>query len=583
LTRPDGGTDAATRAPDALPRGLAPLAILALVLVVCAPVLGDPAGLALGHPRTDTWNHVWGYDHVARALASGASPLDAALLSWPQGGTLYFIDTFGALLLSPVTLLGGAGLAYNLSIALNLTFAGLAMHALARDLTRDDGAALFAALAYASTPHVLAQAYNGITETLAIGWLPLLWLSLRRVAQGPTLRRGAVAGLVAGCAAAANAYYGLFALGLGAMWLVWLGRAAPRRLWAARGALAVAAACGLVVVTPFALAFRASLDADDAVVAREGAFTWASLTGHNQTDALGFLRPGDHYSPDLRARFDDSLIVVVYAGWTLLLVAGLGVRRDPHRARGWFVAALAAAVLALGPLLYAGGRYVRLGEDWVPLPFLALYDLVPGLSRVSHPFRFAVLVGLCLSMAGALAIASLRAPVRRWAGPALGILVAIEALLASPAVFPLPVSRLAVPAFYAELPPGGVIDLPLTLQVLPRARFVHFQLLHGQGVPWGLNDPVPPVLAANRLTRFLLLQERAGFDALGPELPAFELEIGRRALRDAGYRSLVVHPALYPGARVRVVREVLDATLGPPRVERTRDGDALVYDLEGGA
>lgn len=564
-------TPATGRAP--LARPLAIYVVLALLL--CAPALPHPTFLALGDPATDTWNHLWGYQHVARAVAEGRSLLAAPGLRYPEGGTLWFIDTFGALLLAPVTLLAGPVLAMNLYVALNLVFAGLMAHLLARDVSRDDGAATLAGAAFLTTPHLLAQVYNGISETLAVGWLPLLLLCLRRLGRAPTVRQGVAAGLVAGCAAMANAYYGIFAVGLGVCWLGGLAWAAPRRAWACRGPLLAGGVAGLLAVLPFAAGLRASLGAQDAVVTREGDFTWASLVGHNQTDLLALVHPGDWYSPDLLVRFDDALIVVVYVGWTLLVLGALALGRDPHRARPWALGAAVAMVLALGPLLYLNGQYVRLGEAWVPLPFLALYDLVPGLGRVSHPFRLAVLVGMAASVLASLAVVGRP----RVAYLLAGVVVA-EAALFSPARMPMPVSDARVPAWAGTLPRGAVLDLPMSTPVLPRARYSWLALAHGNPIPWGLNDPLPDVLLGNRMVRWLVALERTSVDFAGPDLPVVDLEVARRALVLDGYRTVVLHPSLYPDNRARPAVTMLTALLGPPReAPDPVEGRVLVYDL----
>lgn len=499
------------------------------------------------------------------------------------------MDTFGATLLAPATWLGGAALAMNLYVVGNLVFAAWAAGRLARAVVRgpdggagSDAAATFAALAFAATPQLLAQVHNGITETVAVGWLPLYALALVRLGEAPTLRRGALAGLAGAACAWANAYWGVFAAGIGVVWVAALALRTPRRARRAVPALFAGLAAGAVAVAPAALAFRASLDAGDAVVARDPGFVWASLVGHNMSDLLDFFRPGDRQSAALVA-LDDDLRVVVYLGWASLVAAALGLRRDPARARPWAAGALAAFVLALGPFLYAGGQYVRLGEAWVPLPFLALFDLVPGLSRVSHAFRFVLLAGLFLSVLGAVGVAAARRP-WRW-GLGLGAAVLAEALFASPAPFPAPVSNTDIPAAYADLvaapgePVAAVLDLPVTAQVLARSRATWFQALHGRAVPWGLNDPLPPALVANPLAGFLVRLERSPVDTLDPAIPALDLEVGRRALADAGYRWILVHREMYPPARVGPTVEVLRLVCGEPE----EIGGIVRFRVDGGA
>ena len=80
---------------------------LLLVLGLTWPVCISPFELLVGHPGNDTWNHVWGYWWVGQALQSGQWPFIADGLAFPDGGTLYFIDTVQAILSWPFNLFLG--------------------------------------------------------------------------------------------------------------------------------------------------------------------------------------------------------------------------------------------------------------------------------------------------------------------------------------------------------------------------------------------------------------------------------------------------------------------------------------------
>ena len=207
-----------TRLATARPHLLAGAMYLALALVLVFPVLGAPTRLALGHPGNDVWNHVWGYAWIADELARGELPIHTDALGWPRGGSLWFIDIFNAVLTLPVQWVAGPVAAYNASYLLNFWLCGFGAWLLARGVLRDEGAprswaggvplrnatsgpawppdpaALLAGVAYMTTPHFLAQAYNGISETLAAGWLPLAVLAMRGAVRAPSARRGALAG-----------------------------------------------------------------------------------------------------------------------------------------------------------------------------------------------------------------------------------------------------------------------------------------------------------------------------------------------------------------------------------------------------
>lgn len=560
---------------------LAALLYLGVGLLLAAPALRDPTRWALGHPETDTYNHLWGYWHVAGQLVEGRSPFEVPGLAWPRGGQLYFIDLFGALATLPANLLLGPVFAYNLWIVLNVALAGLGAFLLARRLDHPVPAALFAGLAYATTPHLLGQLYDGISETATIGWLPLAVLTALAWRDDPRPRTGALAGLALGAATLASFYYGLFAgLFVGA---ILLARAVERpRLWlrplAWRSALAFLGALALLA-GPALLVFRATLTAPDALVTREEGFVALTLTGHNMVDLLSFFRPGRVYSPDLRALFDEALIVVVYAGWTLLLAAGAALIRARRRPaelaalRPWLAGALLSFALALGPYLYVAGSYASLpGDRPLPLPFLALMSALPVFSRISHAFRFAVPLALCLSI---LAAGWVRTRRRPWlAASGLGALWVLELALLSPAVLPLPVSDTAreppngafVHKTSPPRPPDATscaqLDLPISLQVLARSRYAWQQAWHGYRIPYGLNDPTPAALADNRLGQALLNLERSSIDTLPPELPTLDLVIGLRALEREGLCAILVHSSSYPPSLRDKVIGLLDIVVG---------------------
>ncbi|HNC96616.1 MAG TPA: hypothetical protein PKW90_10860, partial [Myxococcota bacterium] len=437
--------------------------------------------------------------------------------------------------------------------------------------------ALGAGVVFQLQPHLWGQAYNGISETLAVGPMALVLGELILLQREPNPRTALWVGVFLGLCTWMNPYYGLLsagmALGLGLWSLI---RLRGRRLRQIGVLWGMAAAVAAVVVLPFALLFRQSLEAANAMVGRDPEFVYASLVGHNMVDLLAFFHPGRWYSPDLKALFDDDMVVVVYLGAALLALAAFGAREG----KGWVLGAVTAWVLALGPFLYLNGRYVKLGEDsFLPLPFLALYDLVPALARISHPYRFVILCVLCLVVLAARALRRVPEGWRAGVAPAATILIAIEFLVASPAPYPLPTMDTRadeVSLILAErTEEGAVLDLPASLAMLDRSRYDLAQLHHGRPIPYGLNDPTPALFQKNPLLMRLLILERSPVRSLDPALPLLELELGRRLLKAQGLAFVVVHTSLYPPGKAEAVVDLLALLCGPGETFP----DAVLYTL----
>jgi len=467
-----------------------------------------------------------------------------------------------------------------------LALSGFAAWLLARRVTGDAAASYVAMFVYGATPHLLGQAYNGISETVCAGWIPLTLWCLLRFLDRSTWRRAATLGVVAGICVVTSWYYGLFAA-LGSVVIVtWHAARQPYvAVWRkAVPRMIVAAGMVLVFVGPMLLAFATSLSASDALVSRDPGFVEASLLQHNITDVLAFFRPSKTPSPDLFTLFGEELVIVIYLGWLSIALSALALwaTRRGRELAPWVWLGAVFFVFSLGPYLNVGGQYVQPWGRKVPLPFLALFEAVPVFDRISHPFRFVMGVVLMLALLSAHGLRhGLRhrtAGLRTAAALGLGLLMLAETVVASPARLPVPFSDGSVPDAYQAMAldpaPGAVLDLPLTVPNLERAVYVWYQSVHERPVPWGLNDPMPAALLSNRLVSTLIRLEATRATTLPPRLPALDLVIGARALARQQYRYIVVHERFYPAFKLRQVTAVLDGLFGAP-VRHEPDGLAV--------
>lgn len=560
-----------------------------LAVIATWPFAVDPAGGLLGHPGNDVWNHVWGYWWVAREIGEGQLPLQTDLMRFPEASRLFFIDSFGAVVTLPIQWVFGPVVAYNAACFASFWTAGFGAWLLARHVLaglagegeRTDRAAWIAAAAYALAPHLLAQAYNGISETLNAAGLPLCTWAALRLYERPGWGRAAGLAGVAGVSMLANWYFGLFAaMGAGlclAALAIW--RRHRVRWRALPGPLAAAGAGALAIFGPVLVGFSSTLEGEGAMVSRDREFVWKQLISHNVTDVVTFFHPGKFYSPDLKAQHGEDLIIVTYLGWALIGLAAAGLRRLPR----WRDAALWVAwiafftVMTLGPYLYVGGDHLLVGGRRVPLPFLAFFDALPMFERISHPFRFVMGSTLGLSVLAAVAVRALPG----W-GQALAITgVCAEFLLLSPAPWPLPRSQAEIPAIYdqvaADPAPGGVLDLPALVPNLERAAYLYYQTRHARPSPYALNEPMPEVLSRSHLVRALLVAEGSRMDRLPPTLGELDLVVAGRSLARLGFRYVVVHGGLYPQDKLGAALALLRISLGP---ETAQEGDRYLWRLE---
>jgi hypothetical protein len=250
--------------------------------------------------------------------------------------------------------------------------------------------------------------------------------------------------------------------------------------------------------------------------------------------AFGFA--GEHGSAGVVGMRSEVTIGIVT--WLLALIGALRARRD--RSIAWVLTAAVSLILALGPTLRVTGTWLT----GVPLPYRALYELLPPWRASRDPTRLLPMAVLAL---GVLAAHGTRACMRALSGrvPPLAVagiacgLVAFESLTAWRGS--MPVERL-VPSLYRQM--AGARSPMLDLN--PDQRALLAQTVHGRPITAG-GVSVPRAAGAGRMLpveRHFRRAER--FLAMPPSLLSARLDEDRRALSCLGFGHVVLAGA---GAR----------------------------------
>ncbi|MBN1437909.1 MAG: hypothetical protein JW929_00740 [Anaerolineales bacterium] len=392
-----------------------PLWLLVLMPVLwLAPLLGDPTQVHFA-PNA-------GYSDLLIAHQPSAEFLRRSLLEYGEipfwnphtlGGTPFAANPLSGLYYPPLwlALLLPAPLAFHILFYLHLAFAGVGAFLLAREEIGERAgwagqtAPLLAGIAFGGLPKLVAHTASGhLTLVLAVAWTPWLMSAARGGARGRSLRRWALAGVMAGIifltdprwflpAVLAAAGYALCAAPAGRApqalrreWLSWVKNLAVFALFAA----AVSAVLALPLIRFTSLTTRAGLPGQER--------TAYSLPFHSLSGlTLGGIEPYPEW--------------VVYSGAAVLLLATASMilvsppvgsptgapASGPAPGRGrerlfWFLLFLLCVLLSLG------SRVPGLG---------VVSDAVPGLNLLRVPPRWMFLAGLALAMLAARGLTAL--------------------------------------------------------------------------------------------------------------------------------------------------------------------------------
>lgn len=470
-----------------------------------------------------------------------------------------------SLIASPVTLLFGPVVAYNVVLTVGVAASAWCAFLALRRYTTNSAAALVGGAVYGFSPYVVQQAAFHLD--LALAFIPPLFLLVLDELAIRRRRSALMLGVILGFLSAIQLlteeevlllsvlFAALVACVLAWRWRVEAGRL-RRRVLVATAAATVT--FGVLCAVPLAVQFFGPQRVQGPL---QDADTFS-------TDLLNPLVPtqyqlvAPHSALEISSHFSGlNNEANAYVGLPLMLLLVAFAVRHWHdiRVRAASIVAVVALVLSMGPHLHIAGQ----STGW-PLPFI-VFTHVPLLEDI-QPNRIVIMMWLAIAVL--IAIALDRALARqRWQGAAFRLgAVGLALAVVLPAA--LPVSSETIPAFFRQWARQGISDTS-TVLVAPFFR-------DGAGAS--------PMLWAAVAGDGLRMPEAYAFTPLPDGRPIYgapETAISKimETIQDTGETLVVRRPLRDQVARELRELDVQDVVVGP--MDRQSQMVAFFTDLLG--
>lgn len=601
--------------PPTLDDPRAPAGVAAFLLLVLAwiflpfwPSLGTEV---LGSPETDTIRGMWSMDHVSRSLWWPDSPIRSFELSFPTGVWAVMLPFASSLLLSPLQLLLGPKLAWNLGLIAMIWGSGFATAWLCRVVSGSWVAGTLAGGALASQPMLLHAVSDGTPEHVAFWSVPVVLALTAAALQRRSWRWALLAGTAAMVVAFDSPYQAVYSGVIGLIALPWLVLRVRRDQLAPLATTVIALAlstllAGLVVWSVYRNFPQVS----------GGAGPQPELWRMNAADIHTWWQfdwgPAAARDPDLNPTYIPSILLV--------LAIGLGLAGGA-RALPWLGAGTVCLLLSFGLNTRIPGELSRwLGVAGVEagnklLAFNAYAYALPGIESIRFPWRWLVPAALCFLVAASVGGARLGRRFPRGAPvafAALGLASAVYSTESSGLHDRFPshsLPDLAFAEWIAERPGDGAVTYIPRRRMAPAAEarrdehavfaniegalssaeLEYFQVLHQRPVTTSPNlktlvrrpthTGIEELLQSwDDLTQPKQLGKpipRGSIEPPNPEVRAAALDL----LHAAGLRWIVLDLAAFDDEGIQILLRILGARVATQ--ERFEDGDGvLVLELK---
>lgn len=520
------------------------------------PILGAPGSEAIGLAEGEGPAHLWGLWVAAEGLLSHGPYLRVASVNLPAGFEADLMDPINLLLFMPGWILGGGGetgavLGWNSVHLLSVLLAGFGGWRLGRTLLESSQAAAVVAAAVAGAPYLIGAAgVVGRSEYLPLaGWA--LHLSCLIGSLRPETSRTEQLCAIVTLAALAHAGWQpltwLILTEAAVLWMLWR---TGETVQSGRQALLRLAA----VVVPAAILTLPLL------LSHLGTEPWwlGRLSHASPFDERPRAVPLAALFPFLDTTRSWANNPLPYLGVTLPILSVIGAAVNRRAALRWLGLGLLVVVFSLGEVV-AVGSSAESASGFYYMPAAILMHIVAPL-RAFHGWARLTLLAiplLAIAAGHAVDVAARQRPTGSLIAAALlSLALVFEGVAFSPVgrgSFSLDVPP-DVASAYDALPPGAVLELPLSMHQQHADR----GLLRAQtlGRPTSLT-PSPLQPAAVNLSAIAWSIER-GTDLR--EQRCLDSEADR--LLEAGFVGLALHTGLLE--EDDATEEAVTALLGEP-------------------
>lgn len=581
-------------------------------IIITFPIILNLSRVVTGSPGTDIARvGIFSVSQTRRALLeTHMFSFFADKVNYPICGYLFYFDPLSSVYEAMLSPFFKFPVDYNLIFLFNIVGGALGSYLLVYYLTKNSIAAFVGGAIFGFCPVRFTSYIDGVSEYAHIMWLPLYVVYLHRLYEEheKTLENIFICGILFFLCFFAGWYFGLFALLLTTVLLIyhifWNPDTSKDRAAVLKKTI-FAFMVGVSLIYPLSLAQFCILSYDE----KAGMGSGITVKGDARARSI-FARTN---SPDLKEFFcrgkgeSDNrsfpMHQMVYLGYVSLILAGIGLvtGRRNRPVILWALIGVFFFIVTLGPCLTIWGKYHTL---WAFLnrKYLGLYGLLcrffPGFKMTNHPYRFALLVEMSMSVLAGFGVAWLvksmgESRKSTIAGLCIGLFVFLEYCFFSPLPYPLHFYPVGRPLMYEVMAMDGenyaVLDVPRQRVMTEKPGmdfhgdpsllseyYMYYLSIHQKPIPYNWHGSFS-ITGLTGKSPFLRCMENKmgappfsdyGGDQMEP--PDFVIRDDIMNFKNSGFRYVILHKNLIPESQCKKLSEFLEKFLGEPIKEKDR-------------
>lgn len=581
-------------------------------VIITFPIILNLSRVVTGSPGTDiTRVGIFSVSQTRKALLdTHMFSIFADKVNYPIGGYLFYFDPLTSVyevILSPFFKFP---VDYNLIFLFNIVGGALASYFLVYYLTKNSLAAFVGGVILGFCPVRFTSYIDGVSEYAHLMWLPLYVLYLHRLYEekGKTVENVFICGILFFFCFFAGWYFGLFALLLTTVLLIyhifWNPDTCKNKAAVIKKTV-FTCIVGVSLIYPFFLAQFYILSYDEkagmgsGITVKGDARSRSIFARTNSPDVKDFFCPGKGEKENRSFPMHQ----MVYMGYLSLILAGIGLvtGRRNRNVILWAILGVFFLLVTLGPCLTVWGKYQTL---WAFLnrKYLGLYGLLcgyfPGFKMTNHPYRFALLLQMSMSVLAGFGVVYLvkflgegrRAAI---AGLCIGFFVFLEYCFLSPLPYPLHFYSVRKPLMYEVMAMDkenyAVLDVPRQRMKSekPGADFhgspsllceyyMYYLSIHQKPIPYNWHGSFSNKGLTGESIFLRSMENKMGpppfsnFKESQFEPMDFAIRDEIMSFRNRGFKYVILHKNLIPESQLDRLSNFLEKHLGEPIKEKDR-------------